>query len=275
MEARMARVLHHIFDHPDGDLSLDALADVAALSRFHFHRSFHGMTGETAAQAVRRIRVHRASWWLVQTDWSVDEIAVRSGYDNTESFVRVFKSQYGLTPLAFRAKGQAEGLIPNFQKGHSAMFPVEIRDNEDAIRLAALPHKGSYFGIGRVFEQLSAMFTARGLWPQAKGMIGVYYDDPDAVAEADLSSHAGIAIDPEMPLPEGTEEISFPQRRYAVLTFVGPYAGLRAAYQWFYGTWLPGSGETPADAPCFELYMNSPQDTAPDALETRIFMPLT
>ena len=49
-ENRMIRVLDHIHDNPAGDLSLDALADVAAMSRFHWHRVFRAITGETAAQ---------------------------------------------------------------------------------------------------------------------------------------------------------------------------------------------------------------------------------
>lgn len=55
-ERRLMRVLDYIHDNPAGDLSLDALADVAALSRFHFHRVFRAMTGQTVAQAVRRLR---------------------------------------------------------------------------------------------------------------------------------------------------------------------------------------------------------------------------
>ena len=65
-EDRMLRVVAYIHDNPAGDLSLDALADVAAMSRFHWHRVFHAMTGETCAQAVRRVRLHRASVMLVQ-----------------------------------------------------------------------------------------------------------------------------------------------------------------------------------------------------------------
>ena len=60
-EKRLNRVIDHIHDNPAGDLSLDNLADVAALSRFHFHRVFAAMTGETAAQTVRRMRLHRAA----------------------------------------------------------------------------------------------------------------------------------------------------------------------------------------------------------------------
>ena len=67
-EKRLLRVFDHIHDNPAGDLSLDALSDVAAMSRFHWHRVFRAMTGETLAQAVRRIRMQRASYLLVMTD---------------------------------------------------------------------------------------------------------------------------------------------------------------------------------------------------------------
>ena len=74
-ERRILRVLDHIHDHPAADLSLDALADVAALSRFHWHRLFRAVTGETAAQAVQRIRLQKASVMLVQTALPVDQVA--------------------------------------------------------------------------------------------------------------------------------------------------------------------------------------------------------
>ena len=67
-EDRVLRVLAYIHDYPDGDLSLDALSEVAAMSRFHWHRVFRAITGETCAQAVRRIRLHRAASWLVMTE---------------------------------------------------------------------------------------------------------------------------------------------------------------------------------------------------------------
>ena len=60
-ERRVLRVLEHIHANPAADLSLDALADVAAMSRFHWHRLFRAVTGETAAQTVRRMRMHRAA----------------------------------------------------------------------------------------------------------------------------------------------------------------------------------------------------------------------
>ena len=70
-ESRMLRVQAYIHDQPAGDMSLDTLADVATLSRFHFQRAYRLLTGETATQAVKRIRMHRAAvallWPLPRT----------------------------------------------------------------------------------------------------------------------------------------------------------------------------------------------------------------
>jgi AraC family transcriptional regulator len=51
-------------------------------------------------------------------------------------------------------------------------------------------------------------------------------------------------------------------------------AGMRGAYEFLYGTWLPQSGREPADAPCVEEYLNTPRDTAPTELISDIYLPL-
>jgi AraC family transcriptional regulator len=89
-EARIMRVIDHIHDHPADDLSLDAMADLAAMSRFHWHRVFRGVTGETIAQAVRRIRMERAAQRLLRTSDPIALVARQVGYPNLQSFGRVF-----------------------------------------------------------------------------------------------------------------------------------------------------------------------------------------
>lgn len=64
-EHRVLRVLQYIRENPAGDLSLDALAEVGTTSRFHWHRVFPALTGETCAQAVRRIRLSLAANLLI------------------------------------------------------------------------------------------------------------------------------------------------------------------------------------------------------------------
>lgn len=272
-EDRIRRVLQHIHDHPDGDLSLDALAEVAAMSRFHWHRVFLGMTGETLAQAVRRMRAHRAAFWLVSTDWPLERIAVRAGYAGQRTFSRSFRELYGVTPLAYRRAGRIDTVPLLSRQGDHDMHPVAIR-SLPPLRLAALPHRGPYIGIGAAFEQLSAIFSSRGFWPQSQGMVGVYYDPPGAVPEAELRSHAGITVADGFDMPADLEEVGLEGGRHAVLTFTGPYDRLHLAYDYLYGDWLPASGQETADRPPFERYLNSPAEVAPGELVTEICAPL-
>ncbi|UWQ92069.1 AraC family transcriptional regulator [Rhodobacteraceae bacterium M382] len=271
-EDRVLRVLAYIHDNPAGDLSLDNLADVAAMSRFHWHRVFRALTGETCAQAVRRLRLHRAASWLVTSDRPVDRVACDVGYSNLKSFARAFAEAYGVSPIAFRKAGRATLANPTLKIGDYPMHPVSLR-NEPARRLIGLPHTGAYMEIGKSFEAFGAMCESRQLWPHMGPAAAVYYDNPECVAEAELRSFAGGEYRGE-DIPQGMEERRLEGGKTAVLTYKGPYSGISGAYQSLYGNWLPTSGEEPADAPCFEIYMNNPRDTAPEDLVTEICMPL-
>ncbi len=273
-EKRMLRVLEHIHSHPDGDLSLDRLADVAAMSRFHWHRVFHAMTGETCAQAVRRIRLHRAACWLVRTDWPVERIAARVGYPSVQSFGRAFRQAYGMPPARFRDSGAIGAPQLQSNQGEFPMYDVTI-ETEPPRELAVLAHQGPYHEIGKAFEKLSAIAAARGLWPHVTTIVGVYLDDPGAVPPADLRALAGLELRPGTDRPADLEAFRLAGGRVARLRYTGPYSGLQGAYDYLYGKWLPESGEEPAEAPCYEINRNTPATAAPAELVTDIFLPLT
>ncbi len=272
-ERRLLRVLDHIHENPAADLSLDALSDVAAMSRFHWHRVFRAMTGETLAQAVRRIRMYRASQLLVTSDTPTDQIGTLVGMPNAASFRRLFADHFAMTPAAFRKRGELRPFARSFQMEITLMYPVAIR-TEAPMRLAALPHKGAYHDISRAFQKLTAVMASRDLFRTAGRMVGVFYDDPRAVPVADLRSHAAFQITGQADLSDPLEAIALAPGRHAVMTYRGPYAGLPAAYDQLFGVWLPSSGEEPADAPSFEVYLNSPMDTAPEDLLTELHLPL-
>lgn len=272
-EKRMLRVLEYIHANPAGDLSLDALADVAAMSRFHWHRVFHAMTGETCAQAVRRMRLNRAAFWLRQSDTGIAGIAASVGYPSPQSFGRAFRAAYGMTPKRFRETGAAEApCLLSHERSHP-MYDVSV-ETAPARHLVGLAHKGPYLEIGGTYEKLGAIAASRGLWPDVTAMIGIYLDDPGTVPAADLRAFAGLELRPGMDSPKGLDTRDIPEGTAARLRLIGPYTGLPAAYDYLYGEWLPQSGCDPADAPCYEVYVNHPGDTAQSDLITDIYLPL-
>lgn len=272
-ERRILRVIDHIHDNPAGDLSLDVLADVAAMSRFHWHRVFRALTGETAAQCVRRMRLHRAATALVQGNDPLPMIAASVGYADVTSFTRAFSESYGTAPGAFRARGELRPTPRlNPTKG-PLMYPVDIR-TLPARTLVATAHQGPYPEINRAFERLFATLAARRLIGQTGQMVGVFLDDPSVTPAADLRSYAGAVIETPFDVPSPLQAFELPAGEHAVLTYQGPYAGLPAAYDQLFGLWLPASGRQMADRPSYEVYLNSPMDTAQDQLLTELHLPL-
>lgn len=272
-EQRVLRVLQYIHDNPAGDLSLDALAEVGTTSRFHWHRVFQALTGETCAQAVRRIRLSRAANWLINSDATVADVAAKVGYPNIQSFTRAFNDRFGVPPAAFRKAGLPGPLQQQKRRGKFTMFKIEL-DKVPQRQLGAILHNGAYNGIGQCFENLAAMATTQNLWPQVRGMIGVHYDDPNVVAEEDLRSHAGLWLTDGANVPDSLESVVLPATNCAVLHYKGPYTAIKVAYDYLYGDWLPKSGAEPADLPPYEIYLNSPVDTDEADLLTDIILPL-
>jgi AraC family transcriptional regulator len=269
---RLHRVLTLVVETPGADLALDALADVAAMSRFHWHRVFQSMTGETCVQMVRRVRLHVAAGRLVRECTEVAKIARECGYPNPRSFAQAFRQAYGMTPLEFRKSGRVAAPALELRKEIALTHPIEIRDMP-AQQVVGLAHQGAYMTIGESFEKAWVIVAERDLFAQMSAAIGVYFDDPTSVPEDQLRSLAGMGWRGES-TPEGMQRCDLSGGKTAVMTFKGPYARITEGYDQLYGQWLPNSGEMPADDPCYEIYLNDPRDTAPEDLLTEICLPL-
>lgn len=273
-EARLLRVLAYIHDNIDGDLSLNALAEVACMSPYHWHRVFRAVTGETPAEAIRRMRLLKAANKLVNENVSLAEAAEQSGYPNLASFSRAFRSAHGVSPGAFRDKGVQLAITLRQSSGEYSVYPVSIQNLQPA-RAAGVLHVGPYQEVGKAFQRLGGVIVSRNLFSHVKGMIAVYRDVPGSRPDAELRAHAAAIIGDEFPDDiEGFEYFDLAGGKHAVMEHKGPYATLAAAYEWLYGKWLPQSGEEPQSEPPIELYVNDPTQTPPDQLRTDIRLPL-
>lgn len=231
---RISRVIDYIYSNPSADLSLDCLADVAAMSRFHWHRVFSALTGESCAQIVRRVRMHRAAFWLVQTEWPLAKVAREVGYNNTQSFTRAFREVFDAKPLQIRAAQAQHVLTLRCKEGDEDMYEVKVEDAPKR-RLAAMAYVGPYNGVSKSYEKVAAVFTIRDLWKHARGMVGIYYYDPSTVPEAELRSHAAVELADDVVVPDPLEEVLIRGDESAVLVMKGAYTGLQEAYEWLYG----------------------------------------
>jgi AraC family transcriptional regulator len=272
---RLERVFRWLADHLDDTLDLTRLAEVACLSPYHFHRVYRAMQGETAADTVRRLRLHRAAVELITGELPVARVARRAGYGRQEAFTRAFKAAYGVPPARYRASFVPIRTANRQEDAMDTTTPYEVSVRHvSPIRVAALAHQGPYMNIGSTFERLLALAGGQGLLRSGIRTFGIYYDDPSATPASALRADACLAL-PDGCAPSGELQVrEIRGGRYAVVLHVGPYAELERPYRWLYGTWLAQSGEEPDNAPTAEEYLNDARTVPPTELETEIWLPL-
>ena len=98
----MRRVMDLIESAMDEDLSLGALASEAGMSPFYFARSFRQHFGEAPHQYLLRKRIDRGKELLLQTETSLVEIALATGFSSQSHFTSTFKRFVGVTPGEYR-----------------------------------------------------------------------------------------------------------------------------------------------------------------------------
>jgi AraC family transcriptional regulator len=84
---RLSRVLDYIHANLEGNLSLDILASIACLSRFHFARAF----GQTIGQS----RLERAKVSLSHGERPLIAIALALSFSSHANFARAFRQAPG------------------------------------------------------------------------------------------------------------------------------------------------------------------------------------
>nr|WP_262899503.1 AraC family transcriptional regulator [Chryseosolibacter histidini] len=92
----------YIHSYYHQDITLEELAGVACLSKFHFLRLFKIAFQKTPHQFISEVKVQQAKTFLKRTGMEVSAIAKALGFDNTSSFSRMFYHQTGLYPSQYR-----------------------------------------------------------------------------------------------------------------------------------------------------------------------------
>src|SRR4029077_7313449 len=97
------KALWYIESHLADALSLDEIADIAGVSRFHLVRAFAVATGFSVMRYVRARRLSVAARALAAGAPDILQLALAAGYGSHEAFTRAFRDHFGVTPETVRA----------------------------------------------------------------------------------------------------------------------------------------------------------------------------
>lgn len=265
-ERRIERAAALIADRLDDPPSLDELASAAAVSPFHFHRIWRGLTGETVHETVSRLRIEASKHLLAETGASVTQAAMATGYGTPQSFARAFRSVTGVSPSAFAADP-----VPHAKDPLDTEVRIVLRDG---VRVVALRRTGGdYVSLNATFQAVWDWAVSADVIGQLEGLYGIPLDDPGTVPVDALRYDACLALgDVEAPSP--MHRADFAAGPYACLRHHGSYDGLEDATQRLIGAWLPLSGREPADAPLHYHFHNDHEQTPEAELVTDVMLPL-
>ena len=98
-------MLSRMHDDLNLPVTIDDLAEEAGVSKFHFARLFHKVTGLSPMQYRMNLRIEQAkARLLLERSRSLVEIAIDCGFADQSHFGRHFKRLVGTTPQRWRDK---------------------------------------------------------------------------------------------------------------------------------------------------------------------------
>lgn len=98
----LKRIIRYVEEHFREALTLDALAAMENMNKYHLCREFKNYTGITLNEFIISTRLSYAKELLKYSTTPVGEIAYLSGINNVSHFINLFKARENRTPLAYR-----------------------------------------------------------------------------------------------------------------------------------------------------------------------------
>ncbi len=89
---------HYIRNHFRSPVNLKGVAQKCGISREHFIREFSTRYAESPGALLRRLRLEHARAMLVATAFSVQDVALASGFSSSNNFCRAYRGKFGKSP---------------------------------------------------------------------------------------------------------------------------------------------------------------------------------
>lgn len=103
-DPRIARALLHIRQNAIGSISVEDVAREAALSRSALERRMKTLIGRSPGEEINRVRFALVEKLLIETDFTLEVIAERTGFVYPQYMAEAFRKRSGMTPGEFRKR---------------------------------------------------------------------------------------------------------------------------------------------------------------------------
>src|SRR4029079_11643627 len=258
----------YIESHLGGALSLDEIAAIGGVSRFHMVRAFAAATGFSVMRYVRARRLSNAARALAAGAPDILNLALDADYSSHEAFTRAFRDHFGVTPEADRdhfgappKAVRAATCIAHLKLQEPIIMDSTLLDNLKAPRfetgkpllVAGIGERYNCEGGAAIPGQWQRFHQSVDSIPARIGKVayGVCCNADDS---GNFDYIAGVEVADFSDLPREFAHVRIPGQKYAVFTHAEHISTIRRTVNTIWNHWLPASGMKAADAPNFERY---------------------
>lgn len=247
-------VIEGNLQHP---VTLREIAGAVGVSEFHLCRAFTHVMGQPVMRYLWRRRLTRAAEALLTGRESVLTLALMAGYAGPEAFCRAFKTEFGLTPRALRAKGRLEGLSLTEaakMKGMTMTLLNEPKVETLARRSFAGPVQRYTMQTRSGIPAQWVAYNAAGERVPGAGLAAYYglsfgYDEVTGSFDYLCGQEVGLGTG----LPAGFGSVTI-EGVYARFATVGHISTMQAVWEEVYGVWLMKPEYRPRHGASVEYY---------------------
>ncbi len=280
--------LTYVENHLKEKIVLEDIALNVGVSKYHLHRLFKSLTGETIISYATSRKLTSSIRELLATDLRIIDIAHEYGFEYEQSYIRAFQKEYGCTPLKIRNSGEA---VPIKEK----IMINEILSVEEAITYRpffvmkpAFQLVGIRHEIPLGSDYLIPNKVGREFFYQHRPLIqnivnpDVYFGYVNWRQEKNSGYTIyvpSVQVEKVHDIPNGMTVISIPDNKYVVFRFVGFFhpeqvniKHFEHLLEYMYSKWITQAGYDIAE--CFHLERIDNNIAKDDYCEVDLYQPI-
>ena len=256
------------------EVSLDDLADEAALSKYHFHRLYRLAFGETCKQTQTRLQLLRVSQALNENALSAQQVAWLAGFSSAQALSKVLKRELNTNATELRQDPERLGLLmqelqlPKTQM--VAPYQVSVVSLHGTEVLSVLT-RDQYPELNQQYELL---FEVAAVQSDILAILGLAWQDLDSDVTG-VRFDCALLTAPVVSVQQtGVSLQRISGGVFLVLRHQGSYQQLGDSIDWLYA-YAVTQGYQLADQPCLHHYLDDPEQVEEAVLRTDLYLPVS
>ncbi|MDJ0761241.1 MAG: AraC family transcriptional regulator [Woeseiaceae bacterium] len=257
--------------------SLEAIATASGLSKFHFHRIYRLVTGETVLQTTTRLRLARGASALKDGETSVTEAAFVAGYSSSQAFAKAFKRE--LDQSASTVRSDPERLARTIRILSEPRKSTDARHIPTArIQFCSLdPFEILFIRTVDKYPELAetygSLVEAVGDLKRIEAVVGIPQRDIETFDDGGFVFDAAVVTDRHAKSDDSCiERRRIDGGKYLIVRHTGPDSRLPDTLDALYAFVLGQVNIALSDAPCIHHFVDDPEEVDESHCRTDIYV---